>query len=352
MRVMRRSLASVARLALVAGILNLLPASPVIAQGRTDIVTLANGDRITGEIANLERGRLEFKTDDAGTLYLEWDKLVSVVAAGRLVEVLTADERRFLGTLGPAAGRQLAVATADGIVPLAMADVTSIQPIGRSFWRRLDGTFDVGFSYTQSSGISQLNLNSNTVFRRPASQMRLMGSFTLTQTNEDGDRDDRGAVEASYLRYPWKRWFLAVAGRFESNESLGLVLRSQVGGVVGPRLINSNRTELVVGGGAVVNREEGLDVEATNNLEGLAMFRMWYVTYDRPRTNLDVSFAYYPSMSDPGRYRFQFDSSAKRELWSDFFVSLNFYDTFDSEPPNPDSNSNDVGVVLSIGWTY
>ena len=44
--------------------------------GRTDVVTLANGDRITGEVVRLERGRLEFKTDDAGTLYLEWDKLL------------------------------------------------------------------------------------------------------------------------------------------------------------------------------------------------------------------------------------------------------------------------------------
>ena len=40
------------------------------AQGRTDVVTLANGDRITGEVVRLDRGRLEFKTDDIGTLYL------------------------------------------------------------------------------------------------------------------------------------------------------------------------------------------------------------------------------------------------------------------------------------------
>ena len=38
------------------------------AQGRTDVVTIANGDRITGEVVRLERGRLEIKTDDAGTL--------------------------------------------------------------------------------------------------------------------------------------------------------------------------------------------------------------------------------------------------------------------------------------------
>jgi len=71
----------------------LLPCT-VSAQGRTDVVTLANGDRITGEVIRLERGRLEFKTDDAGTLYLEWDKLTSLVA-NRLVEVVTSDGRRF-----------------------------------------------------------------------------------------------------------------------------------------------------------------------------------------------------------------------------------------------------------------
>src|SRR5690348_3335549 len=71
----------------------------VRGQGKTDVVTLANGDRITGEITKLERGRLEYKTDDIGTLYLEWDKLVSLVTATRLVEVELADGRTFLGTL-------------------------------------------------------------------------------------------------------------------------------------------------------------------------------------------------------------------------------------------------------------
>ncbi|HVH57665.1 MAG TPA: hypothetical protein VM791_15485, partial [Vicinamibacterales bacterium] len=46
------------------------PCADARGQGRTDVVTLPNGDRITGEINELERGRLEFKTDDAGTLML------------------------------------------------------------------------------------------------------------------------------------------------------------------------------------------------------------------------------------------------------------------------------------------
>ncbi len=156
------------------------------AQGRTDVVTLANGDRITGEVVQLQRGRLEFKTDDAGTLYLEWDKLVSVVAA-RVVEVVTSDNRRFVGTLAPAAARSLSVVTPQGAVSLQMTEVTIVTPVGQGFWEQLDGSIDVGFNYTRSSEVAQLNLNSDTVYRRPASRARLTASLT-----RDAERGRRG----------------------------------------------------------------------------------------------------------------------------------------------------------------
>ena len=103
-----------------------------------------------------------------------------------------------------------------------------ITPIGTSFWRRLDGSIDAGFSYTKSSGVAQLNVNSDTVYRQLASRARLTASLTQTKKDDDSGRDDRGFVEMSYLRYPWQRWFILTAGRFETNESLGLTLRSQM----------------------------------------------------------------------------------------------------------------------------
>ena len=68
-------------------------------QGRTDVVTLINGDRITGEILELDRGRLELKTDNAGTIEIEWDKIARIEAT-RQFDVVTSDGRRFLGSLG------------------------------------------------------------------------------------------------------------------------------------------------------------------------------------------------------------------------------------------------------------
>jgi len=222
----------------------------------------------------------------------------------------------------------------------------------RSFWAKLDGSIDVGFSYTKSSDIAQLNVNTGTLYRSPSFEARLTASATATQTSDEEGRDDRGTVQASYLRYRGKRWFVGGGAGDETNESLGIKLRSQESGAVGQRLVNTNRAQLAIGGGLSVNDEHGVDTEPTQNIEAIMTFRTSYYAYDFPKTNIDVSFQYFPSLSDFGRQRIQFDSSFRRELWKDVFLAVNVFDTFDSQPPSADADKNDVGVVLSFGWSY
>lgn len=322
------------------------------AQRRTDTVTLLNGDHITGEIMGLNRGSLEIKTDDAGTIDVEWDK-VARLEARRGFEIETADGRRVFGSLEHAADAQsLQVATEESGVVLPMQQVTQIIPIGKSFWARLDGSISAGFSYSQSSGVAQATLNSTAVFRRPAFAVKFAGSGTATASEDSEGRDDRGALELSYIRYRGQRWFVSGSSRFDSNESLGLVLRSQIGAVVGQRLVNSNHAQFEAGGGFSVNDERAVDAENTQNFEGLLVLATSYYTYDRPKTQLDANVQYYPSLSHWGRQRLQIDTAIKREVWKDFYLSLNVYDSFDSAPPQPDSARNDVGVSFSIGWSY
>jgi len=106
------------------------------------------------------------------------------------------------------------------------------------------------------------------------------------------------------------------------------------------------------GGGVVVNDERGVDVEPVRNVEALVLFQSSFFTYDRPKTNLDFNIQYYPSLSNAGRQRVQLDAGVKREFFKDLFVALTVYHTYDNRPPNPAADTNDVGVVSSIGWTY
>ena len=63
---------------------------------------LRSGDRITGEVTELDRGRLTFKTDDMGTLSIEWDKVTSVTAKATF-EVHDLDGGQYFGALRPGA---------------------------------------------------------------------------------------------------------------------------------------------------------------------------------------------------------------------------------------------------------
>ena len=53
-------------------------ATDALARDKTDLIYLTNGDRITGEIKALERGRLRVGTDSMGDISIEWDDVEHV----------------------------------------------------------------------------------------------------------------------------------------------------------------------------------------------------------------------------------------------------------------------------------
>jgi hypothetical protein len=321
---------------------------------KTDVVTLNNGDRITCEIQQLDRGRLQIKTDDAGTIEIEWEAIASLSAAHEF-EVTTRDEQRVVGSLTPAPGRSIVVTASDGTTEsFAMDAITEIVQIGKSFWTKLDGSFNAGFSYTRSSGVAQTNLSGDTAYRRPSFTMKLSGAATVTATSGDDDpqRSNQGTLDFSYARYVGRRAYISGGGSLETNESLGLELRTQAAGLFGRRLVNTNHAQLETGAGLAVNNERGVDTPSTQNIEGIVALTSSYYTYNRPKTNFDADIKYYPSFSNWGRQRLHVSVAVNRELWRDFHVGVNTYDTYDSAPPQADAAHNDIGVTASIGWSF
>ena len=61
-----------------------------------------------------------------------------------------------------------------------MPEITTLYPIGASFWAKVDGSLNMGFNYTRSSGIAQLNLNTETTYRRAAFVVALETSAPTT----------------------------------------------------------------------------------------------------------------------------------------------------------------------------
>jgi len=71
---------------------------PALAKAeKTDVIILKNGDRITGEIKNLEAGILQYKTDTMGTVNIEW-RFISEIISDTNQSVELTDGTRMHGT--------------------------------------------------------------------------------------------------------------------------------------------------------------------------------------------------------------------------------------------------------------
>jgi hypothetical protein len=317
---------------------------------KTDIVVLRNGDRLTCELKSLDRGRIQVKTDDMGTIAIEWDK-VARVSAPRTFEVEMSSGQRYLGALSSPDDGRLTVTGASGAATLVALEVVRIDPIGRSFFRRWDGSLDLGFSYVKSSGVSQFTVNTQALYRKPAFELTYELSAYFTR-ERDADDNERISSNITYTKVLERRWEASGLVFLERNPELGFDARTGLAGLLSRRLVSTNRARFAMGGGLAVSREQALDGQVTTNLDGIGILTGSFFTYDTPKTDLTYAFTVFPGLTQWGRIRLEPRITVRRELWSDFTLSVSAYDSYDNQPPVEDVSTNDVGVTLSIGWTF
>ncbi|MCZ6831244.1 MAG: hypothetical protein O7F73_16970 [Gammaproteobacteria bacterium] len=205
-------------------------AGPGYAQ-KTDVVYLTNGDRITGDVKRLERGRLLVKTRSLGSIYLEWAAVAQVVS-DKPLRLELADGRRVLGSLHRAFGSQISVATVFGETEeLLVESVVRMDPVymDRGFWHWLDGKIGLGFCYAKGSEVGQLYFLGNAKYREVDSEYELTWNSILT-SNQSGADTKRGNIGGSDRNYLENHWFWTGLANIDRNDELGIDSRFSAGG--------------------------------------------------------------------------------------------------------------------------
>jgi hypothetical protein len=325
-------------------------ASPAFA-AKTDVLVLKNGDRITGEVELLERGRLKFSTDDMGTLEVEWDEVASVTSAASF-EIEDLKGGQYFGAL-QAAPKEGAVAIVerDGTRVLELLSVARISRLGASFWERLEGAVDVGASYTSSSDLYKLDLGAESRYQRPGYAFSANASATLSRQPEVEDTR-RATLGVNASRRRPNRWLYFSQGLLEMNPQLGFNLRSSLAGGFGRYIVKSLHDEFLAGAGLSVNREDPLEGENTTNPEVLVVLQYGRFSYDFPKVDTQFTLSGYEGISDWERFRIELDARIRREVFKDFDVTLRGYESYDSRPATLDAANNDFGLSFALSWSY
>ncbi len=320
---------------------------------RTDVVVLRNGDHITGEIKELKLGKLKYSTDDAGTIFIEWDK-VAFIRSKDTFELETAIGAEYFGSVdSDTINVAVLVLSGTDTVRLRFPDVVRITPIKSSFWTRLDGSSaSLGFNYGKAGKVGRLNFNGDIRHRtrRVSSNLALNSILTF---QEDKETSKRNSASTGIIRF-FPGWWLAGGSlTLEQNSELGIDFRILAGGGGGRFLIQTNSSHLRVLAGFQFNQEWVTDAaESQANLESFGNVNFLTYRFDSPKLDFSTDFTIYPNLTPVGRVRAEFKIDLQWELVKDFFWNLEFYDSFDSEPPSEDASKNDFGIVVSFGWTY
>lgn len=329
-------------------------AAPVAAAPRTDVVVLQNGDRITGEVKGMQQGQLEFTTDAAGTIFIEWARIASL-RSDQFLQVELASGKRMAGVApNPGENRTLLLVGSDPgqTQEAAFTAIVRLDPIEQGrILDRLDGYVTAGFNYTKANSLQQLTFAGGLGARTERRAWALDGSSTVT--SQDGNDDtSRYSVDGWWRRFLEQRWFMQGFGGVERNDELALDLRTMAGGAYGRYLLQTQKQEWAAYSGVAYTRENRQGEEWQESVEAVFGTQYSYFRYDSPEASFDVSLNVYPSLTESGRVRSEGRLRSRYELVDDLFFEISLYGSFDSDPGEQAESNSDYGLTTSLGYSF
>jgi len=227
-----------------------------------DVVTLDNGDRLSGRIEHKSGATLTLKTKYAGSISIAWDRVTSIVT-DKPVRVMLEDSDHTISSrlLPGTAGRLTLEAGAGGA---ALARVAYINPTPAE-----SGS---GASYSGRAMLSWASTRGNSTNNRLYAQGELTARARLyryalgLKAERAGESGQQSASnwrgDGSFDRFIDEKRFFYGRASLENNRFNDLRLRSTLGGGYGYQFYETERTKLSLRGGldyVAIDRETGQD---------------------------------------------------------------------------------------------
>jgi hypothetical protein len=323
----------------------------------TDVIVLKNGDRVTGEILELEYGLLRLETDDMGTINIEWSAIASIDSQYTF-DVQRAGGRQYAGVIATSEdGEELVIRDENGEESVPFSSVVRVTELETGFWQRVSGSMSVGFNYTKSTGIRTSSINISSQYQ--AEQLKATLDISAYETSSPDTEPSARENLTSTVQFQRERpSFLMLLNSLERNDELGIDARLTTGGGLARYIAQDQDSELMLFAGAVANQEwtndeaESIDADdSQQSLEGVLGASWRIFRFNDPQVSLASTAYLYPSLTEQGRHRGTLDVSLRREIISDLFFDISLYESYDSDPPSG-GETTDYGIVTSLGYKF
>jgi hypothetical protein len=334
----------------------LLVSAPLAARQKTDVVIMANGDRVTGEIKGLSSGVLRVDLDYVdGTVSLQWLK-VARVESKQLFIIHAQDGSLYTGTIVSAGDRSNALQIAEPgeeSITIAQAKVVRLEETSDAFFRRWSGEISLGLVYSKGNNSTQNTFGSDVEYRRE--RWGTAAAYSSNLSSSSGAKTStRNQLDLTGFRLmPWKNYYYGGIGSFMQSSVQAISLQTTLGGGLGRYFKNTNRARISVLGGLAWQGsrydQSKASIAAQSSAGGLLAADLRVFIFKK--TNLAIRTYVVPSFTDKGRMRFNANASYYLKLFRNLSWNLSSYGNWDTRPP-ANFPGADYGYSVGLTWTF
>ena len=315
-----------------------------------DTLWVKNGNVLYGEIKDLTSGVLTMETpysDDDFTI--DYDDVTKLVLERRCVIVLVGGERLFGFLRSQEEGKVTVYSTEGTRNGLNLKQVTAIKVIKKNWIKRISGYIDIGFNLTKANNQRQLNMDGGVSYNgfKWLANTKLSSLFA----NQDNvELTQRTSIDIQVNRLVSDKWYILASGSYLSNTEQDL--QGRYSGKIGAGRFLSITDKLLWGLGTGLNFNIESYDDSSLNKESMELFiSSRFNMFDFKDLSLDTNVDFYPSLSERGRIRVDYNLNVKYDLPYDFYIKTSFQFNYDNQPPETASKFDYI-LTSGFGWSF
>ncbi len=317
---------------------------------QNDTIRVKNGNVLYGEIKTLRAGVLTMETpysDDDFTIDFSEVELINIQ---RKCFIVLSGGRRLTGYLKSQKPNEITFTNLNGAAEtFRMGELVILDELYDRFWKRLSGNIDLSYNITRANSSRQFTLGGGLSYRGPVWLSN--AKFTSLDARQDNTENiKRTDIDGEIQRILPKNWYLLANLSYLSNTEQALNARYGIRAGAGRFLALTNKLSWGVSGGLNLNLEnfadDTPDRESTELFIG-TRFNMFDFKDFRLNTNLNI----FPSLSESGRWRADYNLDIKWDLPYDFYLKTNLQFNYDNQSATTGSNFDYI-LTTGIGWSF
>jgi putative salt-induced outer membrane protein YdiY len=326
-----------------------------------DLVSLKNGDRLSGTILKSDGKTLVIKTEFAGDVTIQW-AAIDGFSSTQTLHVGLAGGQMIVGQVATVDGTIQVTTQSAGVVTTQKDSIQLIRsdseqaaydaeadrlrnPHLTDFW---SGFLDTGLSLTRgNSNTLNFALAGEAVRKSPRDTITVYGNSVFASNGTAGPTVTTANAIGGGVRVDLnvrKRLYVFGFTDFYHDQFQQLNLRNIIGGGAGYHVVNTKPTTFDVYGGGTFNQSYYSTPLTQRSGEIIVGESFTHAVANR--TSFSERFDFFPNLTNTGQYRFTLDAHAVTKLNRWLGWQVTFGDRYVSNPPIG-IKTNDL--ILSTG---